>query len=177
MHKGLIIYSSKTGNTKTVAEAIHRGLTPHADIASASDEFDTEGYAWILWGFWVDKGSANAEAVEVLESIRGKKIGVFGTLGAYPDSNHADDVRTRIRELVERNNKFLGEFLCMGKIDPRLTEMFKNFPADHPHAMTEERMARHQEAARHPNEDDCANALTSVREILAPILNNGRQHE
>ena len=48
-----------------------------------SDEFDI-----ILIGFWVHKGIADAKAMKYIDKIKGKKVGVFGTLGAYTDSEH-----------------------------------------------------------------------------------------
>ncbi len=175
MSKGLIVHSSKTGNTRRVAERIQQGLTEQGiftDMISASDvtdATDVQNYEWILWGFWVDRGTANKEALKALANISGKPIGTFGTLGAYPDSDHANKVRVAIKELVEEHNTYLGEFLCMGKIDPLLTERFKQLPKDHPHAMNEARIKRHAEAAKHPNEADFTAAIGAVQAMLAPV--------
>ncbi len=97
-----------------------------------------------------------------MEKIEGKKVGVFGTLGAYPDSDHAKKTLKRVRELLEVKNEVIAEFLCQGKVDPKLIEKFKELPAGHPHGMTEERRKRHEEASKHPNEQDIKEAQKNI---------------
>jgi flavodoxin len=162
--KGLIVYSSKTGNTRKLAEGIHRGLTealgagqggrPALRLAAVEEAPDPADADWVLVGFWADRGTADQKALRYLQSLEGRRIGLFGTLGAYPDSDHARDTQQKVRDLAAEKNTVLGSFMCQGKIDPALTERFRNLPADNPHAMTEERMKRHLEAAKHPDEED-----------------------
>ena len=88
--KILVTYSSKTGNTKKLAEGIFEGLGEmDKSIAPMSEAVDIDGYDIILAGYWVDKGGANQEAAEYLEKISGKKVGLFATLAFWPDSEHA----------------------------------------------------------------------------------------
>jgi flavodoxin len=172
MAKIAIVYSSKTGNTKKVAEGIASalgGTGTVCDLIPVAEAEMTAGkpdYAVYLAGFWVDKGTADPQSLKFLEGLQGVSVGLFGTLGAYPDSGHAKDVEKRMETLVSAKNKFLGCFLCQGKIDPALTEQFKKFPEGHPHAMDEERMARHIEAAKHPDDADIANAAAACTAML-----------
>ena len=69
------------------------------------------------WASGVDKGTANAGSARYMETVKNKKIGLFGTLGAYPDSDHAKQCMKKARALVQ-GNEILGEFLCQGKVDP-----------------------------------------------------------
>jgi flavodoxin len=162
---GLIVYSSRTGNTRKLAEGIQRGLAEalgqEPRIAAVEENPDPAGAEWILVGFWADRGNADQKAVQYLKSLEGRKIGLFGTLGAYPDSDHAGDIRKRAQDLAAEKNALLGCFLCQGRIDPALTGRFKSLPADNPHAMTPERMKRHQEAAKHPDEKDIEAAVAA----------------
>ena len=146
----LLTYSSKTGNTKKVAKAIYEILPKDSIICPIEEEPSFKDFDLILIGFWVDRGLPNANAKKFMEKINGKKIGIFGTLGAYPDSQHARDTIKRTKELLEPANEVVAEFLCQGKIDPKLTEKFKSLPSDHPHAMNEERRKRHEEAKKTP---------------------------
>ena len=157
-NKGLIVFSSKTGNTKKVAEAVHSSLKENFDILpidSIDEPIEAEN---LIIGFWVDKGTVDSKTEPLLKELRGKKIAYLGTLGAYPDSPHAKDVEAAVQALTDESNEYLGCFLCQGKIDPKLTAMFAKFPSDHPHSMDEARKKRHEEAAKHPNEEDFANA-------------------
>ncbi|MDR3303787.1 MAG: flavodoxin family protein [Treponema sp.] len=162
----MIVYSSKTGNTRAVAEGIARGLGENARIVPVEDA--PEGTTdVILLGFWVDRGTADAKSLAYIQKLEGRKVGLFGTLGAEPDSDHARKTGEALTALVAEKNACLGCFLCQGKIDPALTEQFKTLPPNHPHAMNEARMKRHLEAARHPDQADIEQALAACKAMLA----------
>ena len=77
--KILITYSSKTGNTKKVAEAI-KSQIPQADIFSVSEIQNMEKiekYDLIFIGGWIDKGTFDAGALKTAELIRNKKLHIF----------------------------------------------------------------------------------------------------
>lgn len=38
-----------------------------------------------------------------METVKNKKIGLFGTLGAYPDSDHAKQCMKKAKALVQGN--------------------------------------------------------------------------
>jgi flavodoxin len=162
----IIVYSSKTGNTRTVAEGIACGLGENARLVPIEDA--PEGTAGvILLGFWVDRGTADAKSLAYIQKLEGRKVGLFGTLGVEPDSEHARKTGEAITALVAAKNTCLGCVLCQGKIDPALTEQFKSLPANHPHAMSDERMKRHIEAAKHPDQADIERVLAACKTMLA----------
>lgn len=168
---GLIVYSTRTGNTENVAAHVHEALNATheaggVEIASAADAPDPKRYEWIILAFWVNRGTADDDTRAYLGRITGKRVGFIGTLGAYPDSKHAADVAERVGALIVERNELIGSFLCQGKVDPRLTERFQSLPPNHPHAMTPERAKRHRDAASHPDEADMANAVAACREML-----------
>ncbi|MDR0587004.1 MAG: flavodoxin family protein [Treponema sp.] len=171
---GLIVYSSKTGNTRRLAEGIGQGLVEaggqRITLAAVEENPDPAGAPWVLVGFWADRGNADQKAIEYLRNLKGRKVGLFGTLGAYPGSKHAEDIRQKAQALAAEKNTVLGCFLCQGKIDPALTERFKGLPADNPHAMTEERMKRHLEAVKHPDENDIRVAVNACLSMLQSVL-------
>jgi flavodoxin len=162
----LIVYSSKTGNTRKVAEGIAHGLGENVRVVPIEDApAGTAGV--ILLGFWVDRGTADAKSLAYIQKLEGRKVGLFGTLGVEPDSEHAQKTGAAITALVAAKNTCLGCVLCQGKIDPALTEQFKSLPPNHPHAMSDERMKRHLEAAKHPDQADIERALAACKTMLA----------
>lgn len=166
----LLTYSSKTGNTKAVAEAIATILPKEVDFLKISEVNNVDKYDAVIVGFWVDKGMPNEQALSFIRVLEYKKIGYFFTLGASPDSQHAKDCHDKtIALFTEHNNTVISSFCCQGKIDPALTEQFKNLPKNHPHYMDEARMKRHQEAALHPNAKDFENAQAVFKDFLAKI--------
>ena len=81
--KLLVVYSSKTGNTQKVAMAI--GKTLGVEPVAVKDAPAPDDYDWIVAGFWVDKGTADAAMKAYLQRIAGKQVALFATLGAEPD--------------------------------------------------------------------------------------------
>lgn len=173
--KSLVIYSTLTGNTKTVAEAIAEVL-PECDIFPVQEAPDsTEGYDLVAVGYWVDKGMPDAKTRKWLEKTENTVLAFFGTLGAYPDSDHAKECMAKGEALAladGKNNTVLGSWLCQGKVDPKLLEMMAKMN-DGIHPMTEERKARIEEAKKHPNREDCKNAQAFMLSVVKKI--EGRQ--
>ena len=167
--KGLIVYSSRTGNTERIARAVLEAAPPETELYPVREAPNPDGYAWVFVAFWVDRGSADEDTRAFLVGLKGTAVGLFGTLGAYPDSEHARDVEAAVRESIGSDNRVLGCCLCQGKIDPKLTEMFKRFPSDHPHAWTPERAQRHADAASHPDEDDLRAAREAALRFIAAV--------
>lgn len=164
----LTVYSSRTGNTKKVAEAIHSAMPSGADIYPVESAPEPDGYDFIAVGYWAYRGTADDRAAEYMRKIRGKKVVYFGTLGAYPDSEHANRCRRRVGELLEKN-EVLGEFLCHGKIDPASTERQMKLPEGNAHRMDEKRLKRHMESRKHPDEKDLTEAKKFIKDIMKNI--------
>ena len=162
--KMLVVYSSRTGNTRMIAEAIHSVMPEGTQITSVESAPEPEGYDFIALGFWVDKGAPDSAMAAYMDKVQGTSVGLFGTLGAWPDSDHARESMQKAVDRVAGNN-VLDTFICQGKVDPRLLTIMAKM-MDNPHPMTEERKARIEEAAKHPDEKDCANA----RKVFAGIL-------
>ncbi len=165
--KSLVVYSSRTGNTEKVARAIADCLPRPCDLLPVDQAPDlsagggTHGYDFVALGFWVDKGGPDAAAAKYMQAVKNCRVGLFGTLGAWPDSDHARDCIRRAEEMMA-GNEVLGSFLCQGRIDPAVIAMMQKMASD-AHPMTPERIARIREAERHPDEKDLADAQVAFR--------------
>ncbi len=163
--KKAVIYATKTGNTRQVAEAIHSVFPEDTAIFPVEEAPDPETLDFLALGYWVDRGTANGKMRKYMERVKGKKVAIFGTLGAFPDSDHAKDVIKSVKEIL-KDNDIMGSFICQGKVDPVLVERMNKMPG---HEMTPERKARLTEAAKHPNEDDFAKARKLFTEIVKTL--------
>ncbi|HIU64924.1 MAG TPA: flavodoxin [Candidatus Avacidaminococcus intestinavium] len=168
--KILVMYSSLTGNTKKVAEAISQVLPPNdTTVMQITPTIDVEAYDLIFAGFWVDKSTADKLTGAVLQRIEGKKVALFATLGAYPNTPYAEKCLTNAAALLPVSNELVGTYHCQGKVNPQIAERFKSLPKDHPHAMTPERIERHRIAALHPDAADFAAAAEFAKKILIEV--------
>lgn len=167
--KTAVIYSSKTGNTKKVAEAIAQAM-PHDCKLYAVNEVPADAtFDLVAMGFWVDKGTANKEALAFMQTLENTRVFSFFTLGAYPDSSHADDSLDAANKLYGAGCEVIGSFRCQGAISPKLTEWMEKLPADHPHAPDEARRRRWAEAAQHPDAEDCKQAQAALTNALTTL--------
>ena len=119
----------------------------------------------VFIGFWVNRGTADERTIAYLERVKGKKVGFFGTLGAYPDSEHAGKVIENVSLIISKENTLLGSFLCQGRIQSKLTDKFKKTEGNHTHKMTPERIQRHKDAESHPDDADIQNCITACRSM------------
>lgn len=169
--KTIVLYSTRTGNTKKVAEAIAEALpagTPCLSVKEAPADIDR--YDCVFLGFWVDRGTADKDSQDMLKQLTNKHVAIFATLGADPKSEHA-------AKSLDNGAAFLSEgvhvactFICQGAVDPKLIEMmYKQFPAGHPHGKSPERDALHAEAAKHPDAADLENAKAFAADVMKKL--------
>ena len=161
----LVLYSSRTGNTRMVARAIQKALpegTPCVDIKD-------------LMGYWVDKGTADEASRTVLKSLDNPYIALFATLGADPKSPLAMKSLEQGAACLPDGKKPLGAFICQGKVDPKLIEaMYRMFPSDNIHGKNPKNEARHKAASTHPDEKDLSDAAHFAHEIQL-MVEEGRK--
>ena len=152
-----IVFSSCTGNTRTVAEFLAGRLSLPA---FSVDEAPSRGFErWIL-GFWTWRGGPDPAMLSFMERLAGGSVFFFGTMTALPDSAHALRCASRAETLLARAGcRILGHFFCQGRLDP---EVF----ARSAHPRTPERLALIREASRHPDGQDCLQAERAVRAAL-----------
>lgn len=168
--KTLIVYSSLTGNTKKVAQAIWEVCGDRPALFSIEESPTPDDYDLVLVGFWVDRGAPDKKAQAYISSLQGKTVGLFATLGAYPDSEHAAQSMQAAVNLLADSNRLAGTFICQGKVDPKLVEQFQKLPVGHPHAMDPARIERLREAVKHPDEADLGRAKTVFAELYRKLL-------
>lgn len=160
----LIAYSSKTGNTRKLAQAIHLAL-PNADLCPMGSVPNPSRYDLVFAGFWVEAENACSDARKCLKRLGGLPVALFATLGAYPDSQHAaDSLKAAANEIPD--SKVVDSFICQGAIDPNMIEWMEQLPQNADNAPTESRRQLWDDAASHPDEKD----LQAVADWAVAVL-------
>lgn len=158
-----VIYSSLTGNTKKLANAIYSGIVvPEKSIHDLKDGVPKVDGDILLLGYWGNSGQPNEEMKTFLQGIRGKAVGIFCTLGYYSDSAHARQTVEAGLDLVKQNNEIIGSFVCSGAVarDPKTQ---KNGEKSVP---TEQKELRWDMVRSHPTDAECALAAERFRERI-----------
>jgi len=109
-----------------------------------------------------EKSTENVEIFDVKNPPSSSDL----TLGAYPDSEHAEKVKKNLEELLSEN-KYLGGFLCQGKVDSAIKKLHgtKAYSSSK-HPMTPERIERLRKAESHPDEKDLENGFEFMQNVI-----------
>lgn len=162
--KWLVLYSSITGNTKLIAEAIANAA--NADIFPIKDApKDLSRYDVVALGYWLRLGRPDDAMQAFLPTINNKEVVLFQTHGADFNSEHAITSLARAAYLLGENVSILGTFSSQGKINPKMIEArMKNTDANDPH-QGKEAIERWKRAENHPNEEDLERARVFVQKM------------
>lgn len=174
--KILLAYSSKTKNTKKVAEAIYEEIKSEHQVTLQDirkvKKTKLEDFDIYILGCWVDKATLNKNMMKFIEEqdISNKKVSLFMTCGVPREHDHAEESITNyINYMKERNNDVLGSFICQGKIDPKIKIVFKILTWKDPnfiHKIDDVMMEWIEGSKTHPNAQDLADAISWSKTFL-----------
>ena len=147
MMKYAIVYSSRTGNTRMLADTLRTTL-PAADClyfgAPAPEALAADR---VYVGFWTDKGSCDEDVAAFLKSLpAGKEVFLFGTAGFGGSAVYFDKILNAAAANLNAGVILKGRYMCQGKMpeavrrryeampeSPRRQAMLDNFDTALPH--------------------------------------------
>ena len=164
-----IIYSSKTGNTKKLAETIYKILPRNeCDYYCAADKIDYELSDVIYIGFWTEKGDADSLTIEFLKQLKNKKIFLFGTAGYGESEKYFKNIVDNVKKNIDSSNTIIGTFMCQGKMPLSVLERYKRMKEQKSFMFNIDNLiANFDKALSHPNEND-------IKKLEKTILNNNK---
>ena len=119
-----IVFSSLTGNTKKLADAI-RAVLPKEDCeyfgAPKAEELHSE---MLYIGFWTDKGTADSDTLKLLQSLKNRKVFLFGTAGFGGSDEYFKKILSRVKQSLDLSNVVVGEYMCQGKMPQSVRERY-----------------------------------------------------
>ncbi|WP_062571639.1 flavodoxin family protein [Peptoniphilus sp. DNF00840] len=170
--KGLIIYSSKTGNTKRMAEKIYEVLKKEhlMTIKDIRNTPNIKNYDFILLGAWIDRGTLEPKTLKFLKTIEDKKLGLFATLGAMPDSEHGRNVIKNLEDLLN-NRDSLGQYICPGLVDPKMIEKLRGITGLVVPKKIKEKMIETSLKSREATEEELLKSANYFAENIKQLAN------
>ena len=160
MMKFLIVYSSRTGNTRQVAEALYAAAPDGSTISKVETAPAADGYDVIFVGYWMDRGTADEKSKAYLRTLTKKKVVLFETMGASPASEHAYTGFANAATCLSEGNTIMGVLAIQGAVDPAL------IAAGSAHN-TGEMEKTTEEAAKHPDAADLEKAKAYMEAFTA----------
>lgn len=163
MKKTLIVYSSKTGNTRKLAEAADHQLGGFKKLCSIDKAPDPSGYDLVALGFHLMAGKPDPASFEYLRKIGTAALFLFATHGAAAGSEHADHAMALAKSLAPAA-RVMGTFSCPGEVDPSFLDKARK--KEPPPPWIKDAPA----AAGHPDESDFARLSDTLKGSLAEYL-------
>ena len=127
-----IIYSSITGNTKLIASAIKGALSDKNIVYFGPVGNDLPEADIYIIGSWTDKGNGSKEVINLLKTMKNKKIAYFGTAGYKKDKEYYATLFSRVKDNIDSSNEILGYFYCQGKMPIAVRERYVNLLKENP---------------------------------------------
>jgi len=159
MHKTLVTYFSRTGNTRKVAEAIFEALDGDKTIKPIDEAGDLDTFGLIFVGFPVQSHGVPYPVEVFLKSIAPqKKIALFSTHGSFPGHRLAREAIEHAVILAAKA-KVLGTFAVRGKLSLQALDVLSKSPE---HQEWTEMAAS---ANGHPSDVDLAAAKAFARSM------------
>lgn len=172
--KGLIVYSSMSGNTKLYAEKINEKINDLLEIdifpIRKIKNIDLNNYDLIIEGFWGNRTTTDDKSMEFLKSLESKNVLLFGTLGAFPNSEHGINTANAARDLIIEKNNFLGCVLINGQVSKKATFAIKLIPPFAVSKELRERMYNTAVNSRNATPEEYEIALDKIRNIVFDFI-------
>ena len=127
-----IVYSSKTGNTKMLADALHQALPADDCLYFGAPDAQALAAERIYIGFWTDKGSCDAETAAFLAQLTQQEIFLFGTCGFGGGVAYFEQILPRGRELLPESLQLVGSYVCPGKMPQSVRDRYVRIAEEEP---------------------------------------------
>ena len=161
-----ITYSTRTGNTKLLAENIKNTIKkdslvyygPLADEALKAD--------YIFVGFWTDMGKCDKDTFSFLAKLQNKKIFLFGTAGFGESQEYFAKIIERTKEAISSTNEIVDSFMCQGKMPMAVKDKYLKLKNSNTKIPNIDMLINNfDKALSHPDANDLALLKLKLKEI------------
>lgn len=116
--------SSLTGNTKMLADAIYDVLPKENCDFYGNVKTQIPQSEMLYIGFWTDKGTADCDTLKLLQSLKNRKVFLFGTAGFGGSDEYFKKILSRVKQSLDLSNVVVGEYMCQGKMPQAVKERY-----------------------------------------------------
>lgn len=172
--KYAIVYSSRTGNTAALAQALRERL-PAEDCVYFGPPGETIPAAELVFaGFWTDKGVCDEAASAFLKTLGDQKVFLLGTAGFGGGGAYFEQILSRVKALLAPSVVVVGTFLCQGRMPTAVLARYEAMltqggDTDRVRGMIE----NYHAAASHPDPQDLERLCQTAQQALNTCRENG----
>ena len=159
-----IVYSSRTGHTKLLADTIREALSEDTCVYfGAPDEKALEADR-IYAGFWTDKGTCDSDSAAFLKTLTDQELFLFGTAGFGVSADYFQKVLGKAEKNVPAGVSLVGSFMCQGKMPMSVRERYEKMQKSPiPVPNIKSLIENFDLALSHPDEKDLADLKAAIR--------------
>lgn len=163
----MVVYSSKTGNTKQIATEIFSALPGMSKDMQNIEEYNGKDADIFFVGFWANRGSCDMSVIDLVSELHGKKIALFGTCGFGGDEEYYKTIEQKVSVWIPDDCEYIGAFMCQGKMPMQIRKKYEISMEDPKQEVMRKKMLQNfDEALFHPNETDFQNAREFVEKVI-----------
>ena len=161
-----IVFSSRTGNTKQLAEKIQQTLPQEGCVYFGYPGAQALQADRLYVGFWTDKGTCDEDTAAFLKTVEHKEVFLFGTAGFGGAPAYFEKILASVQTNLGEGCTVVGTFMCQGKMPVSVRERYEKMlngpaPAVNLKAMIE----NFDQALSHPSEQDLKALAMKVFEL------------
>lgn len=159
-----IVFSSKTGNTRLLADTLRASLPQNECTyfgAPAPEALEAET---LYIGFWTDKGHADDTLTAFLQTLKGKRVFLFGTAGFGGSAPYFEKILAATRKALDGSNTVIGSFMCQGKMPVSVRQRYEAMKAKPLHIPNLDTLIENfDKALSHPDAADLEQLKQAVK--------------
>ena len=115
-------------------------------------------------GFWTDKGKADADTLDFLKQLRGKRVFLFGTAGFGGSAPYFEKILAATRKALDGSNTVIGSFMCQGKMPVSVRQRYEAMKAKPLHIPNLDALIENfDKALSHPDAADLEQLKQAVK--------------
>ena len=156
--KYAVVYSSKTGNTARLAQAIREHLSQEACLYFGPPSPQALEAPLLFVGFWTDKGTCDQESAAFLASLTNQNVFLFGTAGFGGQSAYFEKILAAVRSHLAPGVQAVGSYMCQGQMPQGVRRRYEAMEDSPRRQMMLDNFDR---ALGHPDQQDL-DGLTAV---------------
>lgn len=165
-----IVYSSRTGNTGMLAEAVKEALPTEKCHYFGKPDGEFMDAPLVFVGFWTDKGTCDDTAKTFLKTLKNKTVFLFGTAGFGGGQEYYEKILHAVQQNIDSSNSVIGTYMCQGKkpitVRQRYENMLTGTAAD---SKFKSQIENFDRSASHPDKADCDKLKQRVMDELSSL--------
>lgn len=157
--KYAIVFSSKTGNTASLADRIEKTLGADCCIYKGTPDDKAYEADTLYIGFWTYMGSCGKDIEKFISSTRNKNIFLFGTAGFGGSDAYFSAILANVAKCIDSSCKLIGTYMCQGRMPMAVREKYLKMDEQKAKPMIE----NFDRALTHPDENDFKGLERAIR--------------